>query len=615
MICTEDETSQLVTAQDAFHLCRNYNISTMCTAAARLGGANESITWSTTVTTVETNYDFLVLSCIDDYTFNIDASWHCVNPGGEELSTGEIPLKSMTVGFASTWIILLSLFVCTGIVSLIRYRLPPEWLALAGGNNDPSSSEPQLNYAIRYLHIAISIPPLILAVSSFISSKYWQTLSLTGNDDPSLSLTDSLVWDLAGAAVIAVALAVGRGWQVTRLRIEWYEFRHIMLLCLAYIIISVSNQFVGGIFFLFLQVLLVVLLIRFLFASVSWSLRLLHTFRTYAFALARTSGNSNNSSNNNNSYSEEYYYENSAANQSLLSPSSVGVTATSGDGSYINSNYYGGYYGATMAVPKPSVTSPNTSNGNGSSETSTTDETQQTTKTTVTDTRSPPLSPGYLDAIRSSSLSSSASSGTRNPSSISDPNYLHSSSNTTDVSTGSRIRTSIGNGYHSIFSSVSNIFSGNVRSSSNGGGVYRELGGGNRSSSSSSSSTATLYDGGLTGRQIKALRYYRSTIVAYLSVQVFLTVWASMEEDTVPWITYLLQQLATLTVFVYLLFVFRPRADPSKSVLYDPRGYIGTNENLLGNRDTYSNQDTSNSHFVILNPDSNGGPIAMAEIE
>ena len=619
MICTDDQTTQLVAAEDAPHLCRNYNISNVCTAASRFGGINESMVWTTTIPTIETNYDFLLLSCMDDYTVNMDVSWHCINPGGEELSTGQIPLKTMTTGFGITWLVLISFFILSSIYAIINFHLPNEWLILANSGNDPSSLEPQLNYAIRYLHIALLIPPILLATSSFISSSYWRTISITGEDDSTLGLTDFLVWTFAGAAVISVALAIGRGWQVTRLRIETYEFRHIFLLCLAYILIQVSNEYVGGVFFLFLQVLLVVLLIRFLFASVSWSLRLLHTFRMYALTLARSTGISNNT-NNNNTDNNDYYYEDdytshSLANQSLLSSSNnpnSSTTSTTNDSQFINSAYYGGYYGATVASPKPTTTTNNTTEN-----TIPEPSTQNNDIPSSTTNRAPQLSPGYLEAIRASSsasnnIASPKYSSSNNASSVSNTNNNRTNNTRPSSTIWSRTGTSISNAYHNVVS----IFSSSSLSTSTGG-VYRALGSANRQE-------VTLYDGGLTGRQIAALRYYRSTIVGYLSVQVFIAIWLSMQDTTVPWVSYLLQELATLGVFIYLFVVFRPHSDPSQSVLYDPRGYIGTHENLLDNYNTNipsQEQDISNSHLVIVNPDSfdsSGkviGPVSIAQAE
>ncbi len=61
MICSTDETQELVVAQDSYHLCRGgYNISNICAAAVQLGGPNQSLTWDATlvVTDGDNSYDF-----------------------------------------------------------------------------------------------------------------------------------------------------------------------------------------------------------------------------------------------------------------------------------------------------------------------------------------------------------------------------------------------------------------------------------------------------------------------------------------------------------------------------------------------------------------------------
>jgi hypothetical protein len=58
--------------------------------------------------------------------------------------------------------------------------------------------------------------------------------------------------------------------------------------------------------------------------------------------------------------------------------------------------------------------------------------------------------------------------------------------------------------------------------------------------------------------------------------------WAVLASATAPWIGYLLAETLNAAMLLYLFLLFRARADPQRSVLYDPLGYNdGQRESLL----------------------------------
>lgn len=93
-----------------------------------------------------------------------------------------------------------------------------------------------------------------------------------------------------------------------------------------------------------------------------------------------------------------------------------------------------------------------------------------------------------------------------------------------------------------------------------------------------------VVDGGLAAVQFRFLRQFRLLAAAYLSVSL-LSELAQDMTSTVSgylWVGYCFQELAAFALWAYLAHLFRGRADPRESPLFDPRGYLGTSfEGLL----------------------------------
>ena len=274
MACSDSQTNDLLSsAVDGQHLCQR-NISDVCLAAVRFGalgsGNASSIVSSWTghaaAPGTPSEVSLLALSCVRASSASLAASYHFVNPGGQELSSGDIPLLTLAPGFGAAWTALLAAFLALSVRAVLRGRSAPA----AGGDAD---SPPVL----RTLHAALAAPPLLLCIASFVAHEYWRALSVSGREDDSslLSVLNFMLLNAARASVMMLLLAVARGWQTLRLQLRVFESRHICLLGGLFFCSWSAFQVVGGFFLLFLLVFLYLLALRYCFASLTWNIQLL----------------------------------------------------------------------------------------------------------------------------------------------------------------------------------------------------------------------------------------------------------------------------------------------------------------------------------------------------
>lgn len=518
------------------------------------------------------NYNFLLLACTEASP-QIYASWDCKNPGGEELSTGQIPLKSLTAGFGWTFATLSALFVVIAVIARQTFAPTTEWLALSSTAGDPSLAEPQLNKAIRPLHYVLFVPPVLMSFSAFVSNAYWRQVSKSGVEDITFALLDVLAWDLGHCFLIAVLLYIGQGWQVTRLRLETYESTRIYLLTGYYAVTLAGFQSFGGFVILFLLILAYVMVMRFMFASVTWSLSLLHTFRAYTIGLAQVTAeeaeenaerrrtNAGVSSTEEQSRREA---EDAAASRQVLI-----------NNQQVYAQY--GYYGTAVAADANPDAGSGTVTAGGSSGVPA-DQHQ--------DNGGPPAaaaadsSSSDLNAQRAALYSGGSSSG--------------ATPAAQQRGTATQQQQPARSWWRHALSRI-----GVSRRSDNG--VYEaiETGDFGRDDDGTgdggppAGAAQTMYDGGLTSRQIENFRFYRSAVVTYLTCSVFVQVWGSMGLSTTPWVGYCVLESFSIMMVAYLLFIFRPRSDPSQSPLYDPRGYIGSSSEGLLHEENGGDDDES----------------------
>lgn len=95
-VCLSSQLDAIMQMSQAALCSTNWN--QLCWASAMLGNGNGTTTSNWTLSSVpvpQTDYyQFLVCSCTN-YEIDLQASWHLVNPGGNELSSGYLPLLKL----------------------------------------------------------------------------------------------------------------------------------------------------------------------------------------------------------------------------------------------------------------------------------------------------------------------------------------------------------------------------------------------------------------------------------------------------------------------------------------------------------------------------------------
>jgi hypothetical protein len=137
----------------------------------------------------------------------------------------------------------------------------------------------------RPLHIGLFLVILICGLACFASYEYWSTLSITGVDSlfGVLSLFSIATSAMARVAIVILLLAIGKGWQTLRENLRYLDVRQIVFLSLfLWSSISILGT-LGGLFSLFLVSLLYLIIMRFTFASMSFSLAVLSSMANDSF--------------------------------------------------------------------------------------------------------------------------------------------------------------------------------------------------------------------------------------------------------------------------------------------------------------------------------------------
>jgi hypothetical protein len=506
-------------------------------------------------------FNFLFLACWPQgsVSFDVTANYHLTNPGGEELSSGEIPLKTATVGFAAAWAAIAALVLLAMAHSKVFWAPPAEWQAAALS----AQVDPSINNPVRPVHWLLLGVPLLHMGAAAMDWYYWNTISRTGVWEVGLELTSDGATQVAAGGLLGLLLLLSRGWQITRQRLAPVEMRQIVGLLMAYVVAWSAYNFVGGYFLLFVVVFVVMLCIRVIFATLALNMHMLHAFRVYvartvqdvppagdpraaAAAAARRSAAGG--------APEEDIYRS-------MEDEAGGAAGDGGGGPEYT------YDGSGNVV----VSSTGGHRGNGE--------------------RSAPASAQQQHADHDD--------GTTHEEADTAPLVERAGAEAGEpAGRANRMRT----------------WWRSVATAGPLGGVASGRGGAPGS-------------GQLTLRQLVALRWFRTAIVAYLSLSLVLQVYAMLSTSHTPWATYVVEQVLACSTVLYVCTLFRPRADPSLSPLYDPRGYFasaGPDRLLLGpgqgegtpssggrGRPGYgaaggsgSNGGLDPSHIVIVNPDT-----------
>jgi hypothetical protein len=270
LICTDDQTSSLLNAGDSETLCRQ-NISQICLDSQFYTNINSSTTtWRVKQTILDAvDVNLLALSCATQTT-TLSINYHMYNTNGE-LSSGDFPRIELTQIFSFLFASLGVLFITHLIFSKLYFL--------------HSKIAFYQERVCRPLHIALLLVILTCGLACFASYEYWSTLSITGVDSlfGVLSLFSIATSAMARVAIVILLLAVGKGWQILRENLGYLDVRQIIFLSIfLWSSISILGT-LGGLFSLFLVSLLYLIIMRFTFASMSFSLVVLSSMANDSF--------------------------------------------------------------------------------------------------------------------------------------------------------------------------------------------------------------------------------------------------------------------------------------------------------------------------------------------
>jgi len=146
-------------------------------------------------------------------SLTISSNFHSYNPGGEELSMGEIPLKTMSPQFLAVWLVGFFIFAANLVYAALFFRVTK----------------------VVTLHFVLCLPPLFFAFEGLVGWQYWNSVSKSGVDNLSLSVVDVLLWDVASSINMLLVVRLARGWSITRPSLTYSENRVTFLLVVGYL--------------------------------------------------------------------------------------------------------------------------------------------------------------------------------------------------------------------------------------------------------------------------------------------------------------------------------------------------------------------------------------------
>lgn len=204
-------------------------------------------------------YEFVYLNCDENDAAVVDITFDFVNPGGENLSTGDVPFKVLCVVYLGIW---------SGVVVLWGLN----WVC-------------QRRRSVP-LYLILGVTPVLHCLTSGVLVVYWRSLSATGEASVGLYLLELVVSGCSTAALLSTLVLVAKGYNITRPTLVSQEWRSVWVMAIVFVVCYFTWQLLTGFFFLFLLILVYVLVLRFLFASVAanvslieFQLRFLHGSR------------------------------------------------------------------------------------------------------------------------------------------------------------------------------------------------------------------------------------------------------------------------------------------------------------------------------------------------
>lgn len=516
--------------------------------------------WTTPVGVVPPTgtISFVAISCHHsaDSISTLELDYACVNAGGEQLSAGEIPIKPITLAFTYIWAAFAAVLLAHAVYVRARWT---------GGWHSGQHASP-----VRSLHVALWLCVALSGASSFASWRAWLSLSSLGTYSLPLDLGVTVVSDSASAAVVMLVLALSRGWHITRPGLMKHEVSAVLCLTLLYAASWAVWEWIGGFFALFLLTLTYLLVLRYLFYSLTHSLRVLALFRAYAATLLH----------------EAALREGTTLTRS--SSSSVGRR-----GARVGAGQGPGAGAGSSSTTTPRGTSRAGAHGKaiGSKEEEMEGEEGMCKDPGSVEaaSRPPPLASDAraVDERTAAMLALPAWGGLYD--SPPGQGYGSTGSRSGDGESEEREDASLlgsreaqaGGGRGERWGWWSNITTRMTAALDYVTGItpgQREEAWGEGTEGEAS---PILRVGGLTSRQLALVRLLRSACVLYLSMDVFLNIWSELDLAVDPWVGVFMQNMCTLALLLLLAAVLRPRSTAGMSPLYDPSGYVSASEAVL----------------------------------
>ena len=605
----------------ASELCKsNFSRVSFAWAAARMGwpgtgtgadaasaeaGADAPLTppvvtwWATVDAPATSTYHFLFLSCTE-IELDFDTSLHFVNPGGEELSSGEIAYKPLSVSFAWVWAALGSTLLLAMAWAQVTWACQrrqrrvqlgqspgaaadassPLSLSLSsvrqGGVGSVGAAARGSRPPVRWLHLALLCVPVLAIINSLVTHAYYVDASASGVFSSVTGYAAALAGDAEAAALLAIILLLARGWQVTRDGLDAHEARYVAFVIAGFFTIFVSFQVVGGLFFLFVLILFYVLMLRYVFASVSWKLRLLAAFRAYSRTwlgggAAAASG--------------------ADVERDALAAGRGGLFAVDADAFFgdvaANDQYQVDMPPAPLSNTVYVAEAP--SRGGGG----------------IAAASAPPRDARHTIAVRE--LPAPLPPPPQPPTAAAPPPPLFAA-----ASAAPRADDEEAAGRHFLAAGAEAPVAAAAAAAPTEGTGPPPPTPQRRSWLGALSRGLALFgdptqvrDGTLTTRQMAALSYFRLAIVFFLFASALQKLWAVLAATTTPWVSFLLAELLNAAMLLYLVALFRPSADPRSSVLFDSAAYLDSQlESLLASQ--------AQSAATAVSPHARGAAAAAA---
>lgn len=545
LVCNSAEVDAVLSL-DQDEICNAQTFQGACFAVAAFGNGNATalpignlVTWSVDKdVSVADTYYFLAASCTP-YEMDFTLQWHYTNPGGEELSSEQIALKPSTVAFVIMWLMALAFICVTSGYAWYKGRpfvesARAEALGLSNqGRASSSDTEEAITLAspVRRIHYAMIFTPMLAVITTAIYRSFMLDASATGTLNTGLHTGAQLVSDAGATALMCIILLVSRGWQVTRLSLAGNEIRHVVFLTSLYLLSILLWQSFTGFITLTAIIVVDVFLVRYVFASVSWRLRMLRSFRDYV----RTLFGSNGAGGGGGAALGSAY-------QGAGSAASIAQAASAAHlGGHATADGRGGAHPNGMVV---------TVDGQDYVYNASGDLVPLASEAAAVATAAPANSDSTGDAAvavasgRSTAGQASGAGGYARLAESAD-HHDQQQEQAAAATTGGG---GIGRWWTRIVGDPSQVPNGLDTSTTTGGGR-------------------------LTQRQIHLLSWFRTAILIYIMSDAMLQLWNMVGWSITPVPAYVMSELLQWSMVMYLAWVFRAQPDVRKTPLFDPRGY------------------------------------------